>query len=98
VPRGRKADNRLGDLERRLDALEAREASLPERPEYTDGEIAEIGLILLAYVYEGDTDRFAEYLVEDHALPIRKAEEIASMLGSILEDRRATAENPAFPV
>jgi hypothetical protein len=98
VPRGRKADDRLGALERRLEVLEAREASLPERRKYTNEEIVEIGLILLAYVCEGSTKKFAEFLVKNLGAPFEEAQEIAGMLGRILEERRKTAPNPEYPV
>ena len=71
--RGRNADDRLGDLEHRLEVLEAREASLPERPAYTDEEIVEIAVFQLAYVYEGDTERYArEHLALDGRLPYER--------------------------
>jgi hypothetical protein len=98
VPRGRNADDRLANLEQCLEVLEAREASLPERPEYTDEEIVEIGLILLAYVYQGDTERYAEYLVKEGGMPVREAEEFAGTIAHLLEERRKTAENPEYPV
>jgi hypothetical protein len=98
VPRGRNADDRLGDLERRLDALEAREASLPDRREFTDEEIVEIGLILLAYICEGSTEKFGEYLVKNSGTPFEEAEEIAGMFARILEERRAVALDPRYPV
>jgi hypothetical protein len=98
VPRGRKADDRLGDLERRLEVLEAEEARPLERPQYTDEEIVEIGLILLAYVHEGDVEAFAEYLLQDLDMPFEMAKEIAGGLGRILEERRAVAPDPRHPV
>lgn len=98
MPRGRKADDRLGDLERRLEVLEAREASLPERREYTNEEIVEIGLILLAYVCEGNTEKFAKFLVKNSGTPFEEAQEIAGMFGRILEERRAVAPDPRYPV
>jgi hypothetical protein len=99
VPRGRTADDRLAELERRLDALEAEEARLPEHRRYTHEEIVEIALGMLAYIYEGDTERYArEYLVKDNGVPIEKAEEMAGFLGHILEERRAVAPNPQYPV
>jgi hypothetical protein len=98
VPRGRNADDRLANLERRLEVLEAREANLPERRKHTNEEIVEIGLILLAYVCEGSTETFAEYLVKNLSTPFEKAQEIAGMLGHILEERRAVALHPRYPV
>jgi hypothetical protein len=98
VPRGRNADDRLTNLEQRLEVLEAREASLLERPEYTDEEIVEIGLILLAYIYEGDTERYAEFLALELGMPADEAEEVAPIFGRALEERRKTAENPEYPV
>lgn len=98
MPRGRNVGDRLANLERRLEVLEAREASLPERREYTDEEIVEIALILLAYVHEGDVEAFAEYLAQDPDMPFEKAEEIAGGLGRILEERRAVAPDPRYPV
>ena len=94
MPQGRNAYDRLAELERRLNALEAGEARLPERPEFADEEIIDIGLILLAYVYEGDTERYAERLVKDHGMPSEKAEGIAVVLAHLLEERRKMAENP----
>jgi hypothetical protein len=87
---------RLLRLERRLDSMQAREARSPERPEYTDEEIVEIGLVLLAHVYEGDTERYArEHLVRDHGLPLQKAEEIAgtSVASSKIGARRQQTPN-----
>jgi hypothetical protein len=98
VPRGRNADDRLGDLEQRLEVLEAREASLPEHREYTDEEIVEIALIQLAYVFGGSEQAYAEYLVKDDGLPYQEANEMAGTLGRILEERRKTAVNPGHPV
>jgi hypothetical protein len=99
VPRGRKADDRLAALERRLDALlEARDASLPEPLEYTDEEIVEIGLILLAYVCEDDTEKVAGYLAKDSGTSFEETQEIAVMCGRILEERRAVALNPRCPL
>jgi hypothetical protein len=98
VPRGRTADDRLVSLGRRLDELEAEEASLPERREYTDEEIVEIGLILLAYIYEGDVGAYAQYLVKEGGMPVREAEEFAGTIAHLLEERRKTAENPEYPV
>jgi hypothetical protein len=98
MPRGRKADDRLASLERRLEVLEAREASLPERREYTDEEIIKIGLCLLAYVCEGSTKKFAEFLVKNLGAPFEEAEEIAGRFGRILEERRTVALDPRFPV
>jgi hypothetical protein len=98
VPRGRNADDRLAKLERWLDALETREASLPERREYTHEEIVEIGLILLAYIYEGDVGAYAQYLVKEGGMPVREAEELAGTIAHLLEERRKTAVNPGHPV
>ena len=98
MPRGRKAEDRLANLERRLEVLEAREASLPERREYKNEELVEIGLYLLAYICEGSTKRFAEFLVKNLGTPFEGAEEIAGMFGRILEERRAVALDPRFPV
>jgi hypothetical protein len=90
---------RLLRLERHRDVLEAREARSPERREYTDEEIVEIGLGLLAYVYGGDTERYArEHLAFDGRLPLREALREAATLGRILEVRRETAPNPEYPV
>jgi hypothetical protein len=91
VPRGRNADDRLAYLERRLEVLEAREASLPERRKHTNEEIVEIYLGLLCYICEGSTEKFAEFLVRNSGAPVEKAEEMARMIGRILEERRALA-------
>jgi hypothetical protein len=98
VPRGRNADDRLAYLERRLEVLEAREASLPERRKHTNEEIVEIYLGLLCYICEGSTEKFAEFLVRNSGAPVEKAEEMARMIGRILEERRALAVNPERPV
>jgi hypothetical protein len=98
VPRGRNANDRLANLEHRLNVLETREASLPEHREYTDEEIVEVGLILLAYVCEGNSEKFAEFLVKNLGTPFEKAQEIAGMFGRMLEERRAVALNPRCPV
>ena len=98
MPRGRKADDRLGNLERRLEVLESEEARSLERPQYTDEEIVEIGLILLAYVCEGSTEKYAEFLVKNTGTSFEEAEEIALTFGRILEERRAAALDPRFPV
>lgn len=97
MPRGRNADDRLTDLGRRLDSLEAQKSQVARR-EYTNAEIVEIALTQLAYVYEGDVEAFAEHLIQDHGLPFEEAEEIAGDLGRTLEDRRASAPNPQYPV
>jgi hypothetical protein len=98
VPRGRKADDRLASLGRRLDELEVEEANLRERRVYTDEEIVEIALIQLAYVFGGSEQAYAEYLVKDDGLPSQEANEMAGTLGRILEERRKTAVNPGHPV
>jgi hypothetical protein len=98
VPRGRNADDRLERLERRLDSLEARERDYPKHRGRTYEEVVEVGLILLAYVCEGDTEKFAEYLVKNNGTPFEEAQEIAGMFGRILEERRAVALNPRWPV
>ena len=98
MPRGRKADDRLGDLERRLEVLEAEEAHSLERPQYTDEEIVEIGLILLAYVCEGRTEQYAEFLAKNCDTSFEKADEIAGKLGRILEERRGVALDQRYPV
>jgi hypothetical protein len=97
--RGRSASDRLAELERRLDVLEAEEPRLPEHRRYTDEKIVEIALIMLAYIYEGDTDRYArEFLVRDCDMPIQEAEERAGTLGRILKERRKMAPNPEHPM
>ena len=99
MPRGRNAYDRLANLERRLNALEAEETRLPGRREYTDEEIVEIAMFQLAYVYEGDTERYArEHLALDGRLPLREALREAAALRRILEERRETAPNPEYPV
>jgi hypothetical protein len=98
VPRGRNADDRLARLARRLDGLADRSSRLPERREYTDEEIVEISLILLCYVCEGSTEKFAEFLVKNSGTPLAKAQEIAAGLGRILEHRGASAMDPAHPL
>jgi len=99
VPRGRNAaEGRLASLERRLDSLEARERNYPEHRERTNEEVVEVGLNLLAYICEGDTEKFAEYLVKNSGTPFEEAQEIAGMFGRILEERRAVALNPRCPV
>jgi hypothetical protein len=97
VPRGRTADDRLANLEQRLNALEAEEAHLPERPEYTDEEIIAISMIQLCYVYRSDVVAYAEYL-EGEGMPPEEAEELAGTIAHLLEERRKTAENPEYPV
>lgn len=94
---GRNADDRLARLERRLDALKSLE-TLPKRWEMTEGELIETGLILLAYGYDGDAEAFAENLVQDHGLPFQQAEGLAGKIGRILEERRAVASDPRYPV
>lgn len=89
----RNIGKRLLRLERRLAALEAEEARPEERLEYADGEIVEIALGLLACVFEGDMERYAEYLVKYHGLPLREAEELAGDVGRILAWRRVGGES-----
>ena len=98
MPRGRNADERLESLERRLDTLEAEERDNPEHRKHTNEEIVEISLGLLCYICEGSTQKFAEFFVKNCGTPSEKAEEIAGMAGRILEERRAMAPDPRFPV
>lgn len=71
-----------------MDALEAREATYPEHREMTEEEKIEVGLIMLAYVYEGDERAFAEHLGEDFGVRLEEATKIAADFGRILEERR----------
>ena len=99
MPRGRKADDRLANLKRRLEVLEeARERNYPEHREMTNEQIVEVGLNLLAYICEGSTEKYAEFLVRNSGMPFEKAEEIAGMCERILEERRSVALDPNYPV
>jgi hypothetical protein len=89
---------RLAGLERHMDALEAREATFPEHREMSEEEKIEVGLIMLAYVHEGDERAFAEHLKEDFGASLEEAAKFASWVGSILEERSAVAEDPRHPV
>jgi hypothetical protein len=96
--RGRNADDRLADLERQLEALEAEEENLPERPEYTDEVVIDFAMIQLCYIHRGDLGAYAQYLVEEGGMPVREAEELAGTIAHLLEELRETAPNPEYPV
>jgi len=93
-------DRQLANLERRMDKLEADEArskaSVMGRKR-TNEEIIEISLNLLAYVFEGDTRRFADFFVSK-GTDAGEASEIAALVGDLLEDRRRSAPDPRYPV
>jgi hypothetical protein len=84
-------------LERHLDALEARETTFPEHRQMTVEERIEVALILLAYVYEGDTGHFANYLIAEGAAP-EEATKHAALVNDLLEERRGIAPDPRRPV
>lgn len=91
MPRGRSSGDRLEDLTRRLEALENKR-SLESRArevhrDYDDEELLEILLILLRHAHDGDTQAFADYLVQDGGLPFEDADTLAGDIGRILEER-----------
>jgi hypothetical protein len=91
--------NRLARIEDRLLARRETEDSMPlVRREYTNEEIIEISLILLAYVYKGDTEAYAPGLVRDYSFEPEKATELAEFFGTLLAERRAVAPDPRRPV
>jgi hypothetical protein len=90
--------NRLARIEDRLRAQqEILDSTFPVRREYTNEEVIEIALILLAYVYEGDTEAYARGLAKDYGLDSEKATELAEFLGTLLEERRAVAADSRRP-
>lgn len=52
-----------------------------------DEELVEIGLILLCYAHDGDTQAFSDHLVQDRGVPFEDADAFADYLGLILEER-----------
>ena len=91
--------NRLARIEARLHAHRRTQESMPPvRRERTNEEIIEIFLMLLAYIYEGDTEAYAQGLVRDYGFDPEKATEFSEFLGTLLEERRAVAADPSRPV
>jgi hypothetical protein len=96
----------MAALEDRVSRLEERHRqqsqesawAKPMRVEMSNEEVVEVGLILLAYVFEGDTEAFAQMLVERNGVCMEDARETAGILGALLEMRRASAPDPARPV
>jgi hypothetical protein len=91
---------RLARIEDRLRASWETRESMPHpaRREYTDEEVVEIALILFAYVYEGDTEAYAQNLIKDHGFDFEKATEVSEMLDALLDEWRAVAPDPTRPV
>jgi hypothetical protein len=91
--------DRLARIEDRLRARPGTLGSTPAvRREPTSDELIETALTLLTYVHEGDTEAFAQSLVKDHGSDSESAKECAEILGVLLEERRAVAEDPSRPI
>ena len=68
------------------------------RVEMSDKEVIEVALVMLAYIFEGDTEAYARRLAEGEGVSIEDARETAGTLGALLEMRRASAPDPSRPV
>jgi hypothetical protein len=54
-------------------------------------------MIMLAYVYEGDTRHFADRFVSE-GMDEGEAPKLAAWVGDLLEERRRVAPDPRRPV
>jgi hypothetical protein len=91
--------DRLARIEDRLLAhRETLGSTPPVRPEPTVEELIETALIMLAYIYEGDTEAFAQFLVENQGVDPEEAKVCAGLVGVLLEERRAVGEDLTRPV